>query len=643
MHIQEFIVSKPAKPAKFRLSNRKPPVAFETLVADYAFLRLLRHFKRAKSFRIVVVLPPAADVVIWSEAAGGPMSLMFPVDKFHRADWDVDVLKRKPIGPMSCQYPKHLVVVAHADADLVTPEIEAGADAVVSIGEVSADIVKRVAKLRLGMNLDDETAHAVAELPMKTREYLMRPGSDVAKAIRRMPKTAVVVEAPAPVVQKTENPRLEDLYGYGEAKDWGLQLARDLTDFREGVIVWDDVDRGLLLSGPPGTGKTTYAKALAETCGVHFERASYGVWFSKGQGGQGDLIKAMHKSFEAAMKHAPSILLIDEIDSFGDRDAQPDWHAEWSRQVVNALLECLDGAGSREGVVVIGACNNPTIVDPAIKRSGRLDRQIVIPLPDAAARPAILRWHLQADIQVGDIVRRTEGMSGADLERIARDARRAARIARRPVQTSDLVAALPVRIPYSIPMLRSTAIHEAGHAIVGVILNVGKLRFVEIESDFDPNVRAQSAGQAAWEYHQRFMKGRADYEGMIAMTLAAMEAERALLGCHFDGVNSDLRQASVWAGAMVSAYGMDGRLVSVNEPLPEELVTALRRDARLQEAVDRILQTQRDRARALVEDHVGLIEALAERLLRERRVDGEEVVDMVRRAMDAPVQLSLVV
>ncbi|WP_292492059.1 ATP-binding protein [Mesorhizobium sp.] len=182
---------------------------------------------------------------------------------------------------------------------------------------------------------------------------------------------------------------------------------------------WQDVDRGILLSGPPGTGKTTFAGALARTCDVHLVLGSLGRWQAKGH--LGDLLKAMRAAFDEARKNAPSIIFIDEIDAVGDREKYSDHNAQYCTEVVAALLECIDGADGREGVTVVGACNHPHKLDAALVRAGRLDRHVHIPLPDQQGREGILRWHLQGllpDADLSGIAAKTAGWNGASLEQL---------------------------------------------------------------------------------------------------------------------------------------------------------------------------------------------------------------------------------
>jgi hypothetical protein len=190
-------------------------------------------------------------------------------------------------------------------------------------------------------------------------------------------------------------PRIETLSGYGEARNWALSLKEDLSLWRAGDLAWEGMSTKLLLSGPPGTGKTTYAKALCNSLQVPLIATSVANWLEPGY--LGDVIKRMKRAFEEARAHAPCILFIDEFDGIGKRGRRREYDDYWT-SVINRLLELLDGATKSTGVIVIGATNNPDAIDPALLRSGRLEKQIVIPLPDADALADIIRHHLKGDL-----------------------------------------------------------------------------------------------------------------------------------------------------------------------------------------------------------------------------------------------------
>ena len=235
----------------------------------------------------------------------------------------------------------------------------------------------------------DLTEEEAARVTPRLLRLSVRPTQDADAYLRKLrallAREATVVASPVAQSRTVrDEPTLDRIHGMDEAVAWGFQLRDDLDAFRKGERSWSDVDGGLLLSGPPGTGKTLYARALAATCGVPLVSGSYGAWLSTGTAHQGDLLKAMRKAFADAKAVAPAILFIDEVDAFADR-ARVKHHPEWHTEVVNTLLAEIDGVEIRRGVVLIGACNHPDKLDPALVRSGRLDRHIRIGTPGTAA------------------------------------------------------------------------------------------------------------------------------------------------------------------------------------------------------------------------------------------------------------------
>jgi SpoVK/Ycf46/Vps4 family AAA+-type ATPase len=186
------------------------------------------------------------------------------------------------------------------------------------------------------------------------------------------------------------------LSGYGAAKDWAIQIRDELPLWRAGDLAWRDMSTKVLLSGQPGVGKTHFARALCNTLQVPLLATSVARWLEPSH--LGDVLKRMKHSFAEAEAQKPCILFVDEFDGIGRRvDLSRDYADYWN-SVVNCGLELLDGVARTSGVIVVCATNNPSVIDPALLRSGRIDRQIEIPLPDAEARLAILRHHLGTDI-----------------------------------------------------------------------------------------------------------------------------------------------------------------------------------------------------------------------------------------------------
>ncbi len=611
-----------------RTSNRVDRPRHRKSVRDFVLycclVRTLRQqptFLRARRGFVIVVLPVDYEPDHFRRATADVLYGM----SLHSNDPAVNSFnilaktrRERILREFLDDYQHTKMLLGFADSrEAIPPVVELAADAIIDLSPITPRDLRAACRVVAKIKISDDQAKTLLSFPIEMLLPCLREGRGANDIISRLTRAAA---ADKTTQRQGELPTLAEMYGYGPAKTWGLELSKDFADWKTGRISWDDVDRGIILSGPPGVGKTIFARALAKQCDAQLVATSLGQWQAKGH--LGDLLKSMRSDFARARENAPSILFIDELDGIGDRAKFSDDHKSYSVQVVNAFLECLDGLEGREGVVVVAATNHIKEIDPAILRPGRLDRQIEIPLPAAEDRVQILHQQLRQTIDLEELAglkQRTEGMTGADLAKAVRDARRIARRAKRPIVLSDLEAALPPILALSTDHVRANAIHEGGHTLVGLRLHIGEF----IETTVTDKVVVGSAvsvgGQARFSHMAVARREKRFYLDQIALCLAGIAAEEVILGGFSDGAgmsgSSDLANATHLATILVTQLGMSATLRFSRAHSEVEFEALRRSDVKLRAAIDDILVEQLERSKAIVQNECQLLERFADELV----------------------------
>ncbi|HTO34046.1 MAG TPA: AAA family ATPase [Pararhizobium sp.] len=423
--------------------------------------------------------------------------------------------------------------------------------------------------------------------------------------------------------QVPEGPRLSELPGFEPAREWVSKLATDVLSWRDKTLAWSALDRGALIVGPPGVGKTMFAKALAAELGVTLIATSAGRWQSAGDGYLGNMLRAMRESFDEAQSKSPALLFIDELDSIGNREHRSSRHAYYETQVVNTFLELTSTAADWPGVILLAATNRPEDIEPAILRSGRFEEQIELGLPTPEERADILSYHLGGLMpeMLSPLTDLLDGASPADLEKLARAAKRQARAHGRNIEIADVESSMPPLIKLDYALLQRIATHECGHAMIALTSGFVDAVTVKI-NDTIIEGRAQSGGRITGDMKDAVLPTEKFLRARIRTALAGMAAEDVVLGNRSIGgsatLGSDLDKATRIATLMVMSYGMgDSPRFEIDY---RRVTESHRTPPHLRPEIDRLLREEWDGAKDILTKHKDRLIFLAEKLVSERKM-----------------------
>jgi cell division protease FtsH len=443
----------------------------------------------------------------------------------------------------------------------------------------------------------------------------------------------------------------DDIAGYTGVKQEITEVVDFLRmpeRFRE---IGARVPKGILLVGPPGTGKTLFARAVAGEAGVGFLSVTGSDFMEMFVGVGASRVRDL---FQQARRMGKAIIFVDEIDSIGrKRGAGLGGGHDEREQTLNQMLAEMDGFETSEGIVIMAATNRPDILDPALLRPGRFDRQIVVPLPEATERQAILEVHsrdkrIGPDVDMETMAQATPGMSGADLANLVNEAALVAvRRGSKQIERIDfenardrvVLGATRESMILSAEEKRATAYHEGGHALLATVLPHGDpLHKVTILP------RGMALG-VTWSLPQeRHTYSKEFFEDTICKAMGGRVAEMIVFGHLNSGAANDLEQATGIARRMVREWGMSERVGPMAWSsqqavfLGEDLMSSQREYSDdtaklLDEEIARILTTQESRARDVLSRHRRGLELIAEALLERETIDGPEVAKLIQQGM----------
>ena len=453
-------------------------------------------------------------------------------------------------------------------------------------------------------------------------------------------------------VQSSQGIRFSDVAGEDEAKENLQEIVDYLHNPQKYTEAGASMPKGILLVGPPGTGKTMLAKAVAGESNVPFFSIS-GSEFVEMFVGMG--ASKVRDLFKQAKEKAPCIVFIDEIDAIGQKRSSGNMGGNDEReQTLNQLLTEMDGFEGNTGVIILAATNRPESLDPALTRPGRFDRRVPVELPDLAGREAILKVHAKKiktaeDVNFHTIARMAAGASGAELANIVNEAAlRAVRNGRVIVTEADLEESIEVVIAgyqkksavLSDQEKRVVAYHEIGHALVAALQThsapVQKITII-------PRTSGALGYTMQVDTGDKYLMTKQEIENKIATLTGGRAAEEVAFGEITTGASNDIEQATKLARAMIARYGMSDEFDMVametvtNQYLGGDTSLACASDTqkRIDEKVVELVKAQHEKARKLLTDNRPKLDKLAQYLYEKETITGEEFMHILKEGDDA--------
>ncbi|RJQ76220.1 MAG: ATP-dependent metallopeptidase FtsH/Yme1/Tma family protein [Desulfobacteraceae bacterium] len=444
-----------------------------------------------------------------------------------------------------------------------------------------------------------------------------------------------------------EKVTFQDVAGIDEAKEELSEVVEFLRDPKKFTRLGGRIPKGVLLMGPPGTGKTLLARAIAGEAGVPFFTISGSDFVEMFVGVGASRVRDL---FLQGKKNAPCIIFIDEIDAVGrHRGAGLGGGHDEREQTLNQLLVEMDGFESNEGVILISATNRPDVLDPALLRPGRFDRQVVVSLPDIRGREKILSVHMKKtpiakDVIITNLAKGTPGFSGADLENLVNEAALlAAKRGKEKLEMADFEDAkdkVYMGLERKSKVIReedrkTTAYHEGGHALVARFLpNTDAVNKITIIP------RGRAAGVTWFLPEERDFKYKDQLESELAVAFGGRVAEELVLKRISTGASNDIKQATELAQQMVRKWGMSEEIGPLSYAQGEEQVflgreIAQHRDyseataQKIDSEIARLIKFAHQKARSVLSEQIDILHALAALLLEKETVLGKELDELI--------------